>query len=91
MGQVKKRNSEVTKLLKDSQEKLQQVRDFNAFESKVMVKVSHLRRAVRKPVFAYAKTNADQLHGDREADQRLCFSYTDSTVPILPKSKISSL
>ena len=41
MGQVKKRNSEVTKLLKDSQEKLQQVRDFNALESKVMVKVFH--------------------------------------------------
>ena len=27
----------------------------------------------------------------READQRLCFRYTDSTMPLLPKSKISSL
>ena len=27
----------------------------------------------------------------READQRLCFRYTYSTIPLLPKSKISSL
>ena len=27
----------------------------------------------------------------READQRLCFRYTDSTIPLLPKSEISSL
>ena len=25
------------------------------------------------------------------ADQRLCFRYTDSTIPLLPKSEISSL
>ena len=34
---------------------------------------------------------ADQLRGDREADQRLCFRYTDSTILLLSKSKISSL
>ena len=34
--------------------------------------------------------DADQLHGNREADQRLCFRYTDSTIPLLPKSEISS-
>ena len=28
--------------------------------------------------------DADQLRSDREADQRLCFSYTDSTIPLLP-------
>ena len=28
---------------------------------------------------------------NREADQRLCFRYTDSTIPLLSKSKISSL
>ena len=33
--------------------------------------------------------DADQLRGNREADQRLCFRYSDSTVPLLPKSKIS--
>ena len=33
---------------------------------------------------------ADQLRGNREADQRLCFRYTDSTIFLLSKSKISS-
>ena len=35
--------------------------------------------------------DADQLCGNREADQRLCFRYSDSTFPLLPKSEISSL
>ena len=30
---------------------------------------------------------ADQLRGNREADQRLCFRYTDSTITVLSKSK----
>ena len=34
--------------------------------------------------------DADQLRGNREADQRLCFHYTDSTLPLLLKSEISS-
>ena len=34
--------------------------------------------------------DADQLRGDREADQRLCFRYLDSTIPLLLKSEISS-
>ena len=33
---------------------------------------------------------AGQLRGNREADQRLCFRYSDSTIPPLPNSKISS-
>ena len=33
---------------------------------------------------------ADQLRGNREADQRLCFHYSDSTIPLLLKSEISS-
>ena len=33
---------------------------------------------------------ADQLRSNCEADQRLCFRYSDSTVPILLKSEISS-
>ena len=42
--------------------------------------------------FAYVKTkDAHQLHGNREADQRLCFRYIDSTIPLLSKSVISSL
>ena len=35
--------------------------------------------------------DADQLRVSREADQRLCFHYIDSTIPLLPKYKISSL
>ena len=34
--------------------------------------------------------DADQLRGNREDDQRLCFRYSDSTIPLLLKSEISS-
>ena len=33
---------------------------------------------------------ADQLRGNRQADQRLCFRSSDSTLPPLLNSKISS-
>ena len=33
---------------------------------------------------------ADQLRSNCEADQRLCFRYTDSMITLLLKSKISS-
>ena len=47
---------------------------------------------MRKPDFCICENkDADQLHGNREADQRLCFRYTDSTIPLLFKSEISSL
>ena len=47
---------------------------------------------MRKPDFCICEyKDADQLRGDREADQRLCFCYTDCTMPLLPKSEISSL
>ena len=39
----------------------------------------------------YENKDADQLRGDREADQRLCFRYTDGTIPLLPKYEITSL
>ena len=42
-------------------------------------------------IFISENKDADQLRGNREADQRLCFRYTDSTIPLLSKSKISSL
>ena len=35
--------------------------------------------------------DADQLRGDREADQRLCFRYIYSTIPLLHTYEISSL
>ena len=47
---------------------------------------------MRKPAFCICeKKDADQLRGNREADQRLCFRYIASTIPLLPKSEISSL
>ena len=55
---------------------------------------------MRKPAFCICQNkDPDQLCGNREADQRLCFRYTDgtipllpnSTIPLLPKSEISSL
>ena len=33
--------------------------------------------------------DADQLRGNRDADQRLCFRYKDSTTSLLPESEIS--
>ena len=53
---------------------------------------SYLSRVVRKPVICICENkDADQLRSNREADQRLCFRYTDSTIPHLPKFEISSL
>ena len=56
---------------------------------KIKYKMSHV---VRKPAFCVCENKAaDQLCGNREADQRLSFHYTDSTIPLLPKYEISSL
>ena len=49
-------------------------------------------RVVRKPDFCICENkDTDQLRGDCEADQRLCFRLTDSTIPLLSTSEISSL
>ena len=46
---------------------------------------------MRKPAFCiWEIKDADQLRGNREADQHLCFCNTDSTIPILSKSEIPS-
>ena len=51
-----------------------------------------MRRVVRKLDFCICKNKGtDQLRGNREADQRLCFRYMDSTISLLPKDEISSL
>ena len=51
-----------------------------------------MSRDVRKPDFCICENkDEDQLHGNREADQRLCFRFLDSTIPPLPRYKISSL
>ena len=47
---------------------------------------------MRKPTICIDKNkDADQLRGNRKADQRLCFRYMDNTIPLLSKFKISSL
>ena len=47
---------------------------------------------VRKPAFCICENkDAGQLRSNREADQRLCFRYSDSMIPLLSKSKISRL
>ena len=52
---------------------------------------AHMSRVVRKPAYCISENkDADQLHGNCEADQRLCFRYADSTIPLLSKSEISS-
>ena len=51
---------------------------------------SYMSRVVGKPAFCICENkDADQLRGNREADQHLCFRYSDSTIPL--KSEISSL
>ena len=53
---------------------------------------NNLSRVVRKPDFCIRENkDADQLPGNREADQRLCFCYIDSTIPLVPKYEILSL
>ena len=47
---------------------------------------------MRKQTFCICENkDADQLRGNREADQRLCFRYLDSMIPLLSKSEISRL
>ena len=51
---------------------------------------NHLRRIVRKPDFCLCENKGtDQLRSNCEADQCLCFRYTDSTISLLLKTEIS--
>ena len=51
-----------------------------------------MSRLMGKPTICIGENkDADQLRGNREADQRLCFRYSDSTIPLLLISKISSI
>ena len=46
---------------------------------------------MRKPASSICENkDADQLRGNREADQRLCFRFIDSPIPLLSKSEFSS-
>ena len=61
------------------------------FIRRVIQIFNHMSRLMRKPTICIGENkDADQLRGNREADQRLCFRYSDSTIPLLLKSDISS-
>ena len=62
------------------------------FNNKVGVwGLGKMSRIARKRDYCLCQNKgADQLRGNREADQRLCFRYLDSTIPLLPICKISS-
>ena len=51
-----------------------------------------MSHVMRNPKFCKCENkDADQLRGNPEADQRLCFPYIDRTIPLLSISEISSL
>ena len=53
--------------------------------------LQYMSRVVRKPAFCICENkDVDQLRGNREVDQHLCFRYTDSTIPLLPKFQASN-
>ena len=57
---------------------------------------NYLSRHVEKPTICIGENKgADQLRSNCEADQRLCFRYTDSTIPLFstlnPKFQASSM
>ena len=60
--------------------------------SKMWLDLDYMSPIVRKLAFCICENkDADQLRGNREADQRLCFRYMDSAVPLLSKSEITCL
>ena len=61
-------------------------------ESYLMNEAQYMSLFMRKPFFCICKNkDTDQLRGNREADQRLCFHYIDSMIPLLLIYEISSL
>ena len=55
------------------------------------VTINEKSHIMRKPIFCLCENKgADQLRSNCEADQRLCFRYSDSTISLLLKSEISS-
>ena len=51
----------------------------------------HMSCHMGKPTICICENKgADQLRGNREADQRLCCRYSDSTIPLLLKSEIQA-
>ena len=60
------------------------------YEIAILFMFEQVSRLMGKPTICIGENkDADQLRGNREADQRLCFRYPDSTIPPLLNSKIS--
>ena len=58
---------------------------------RTVINLKHLSRPMGKPTICIGENkDADQLRGNREADQRLSFRYSDSTLPPLLNSEISN-
>ena len=66
---------------------------FNTYENKRLCSlIKYEPPHGKKPTICIGKNKgADQLRINCGADQCLCFFYMDSTIPLLSKSKISSL
>ena len=61
---------------------------YHMWTTTMQIPVDQVSLVMRKPAFCKCENkDADQLRGNREADQRLCFRYMDSTIPLLPKSE----
>ena len=53
---------------------------------------NQMSRVLRKLAFCIGENrDTDQLRSNREADQRLCFHYTDSKIPLLPRYETASV
>ena len=51
-----------------------------------------MSRVMRKPDFCLCvNKGAEQLRSSCESEQRLCFRFSDSTIPFLPKSEFFKL
>ena len=61
--------------------------------TEIWTPISHpaISRCDKNGILPMQNKDADQLRSNCEADQHLCFRYTDSAIHLLTKSKISSL
>ena len=54
------------------------------YDAEIVGKQHQMSLVMRKMAFCICENkDADQLRGNLEADQRLCFRYTDNTIHIL--------
>ena len=72
-----------TGTLNKNQNKTKQTTDAYIFDMSIVM---------GKPAFCICENkDADQLRSNCAADLRLCFRFTESAIPLLPTSEISSL